>query len=54
LIHTRARLVELGLAQDTIDALSAQARDAVEAAVEFARASPFPDPATDAATEYAP
>ncbi len=47
------RLAALGVDADAIDAVDAQARAAVDAGVEFALASPFPDPAAPA-TEYHP
>ncbi len=54
LLRSRARLLEGGLSEAAVDDLEAAARAAVEEGVAFARASPFPDPASDAATEYAP
>jgi TPP-dependent pyruvate/acetoin dehydrogenase alpha subunit len=54
-----ARLHARGISEAWFDdafarAAQAQAQDAVEAAVEFARASPFPDPALAAELVYAP
>jgi TPP-dependent pyruvate/acetoin dehydrogenase alpha subunit len=48
----RARLLALGVAEADVDAAEAAVRDEVDAAIELARQSPFPEPAADAATEY--
>lgn len=48
----RERLLAAGLGEGDVDAMRAEAEQAVDAAVAFALASPFPEPATDAATEY--
>lgn len=48
----RERLVARGVAEGEIDAAEIAARDRVSASIESALASPFPDPAVDAATEY--
>jgi TPP-dependent pyruvate/acetoin dehydrogenase alpha subunit len=50
---SRGQLLELGLSETEADAIEAEARAAMDAATEWALASPYPDPATDRATEYA-
>jgi TPP-dependent pyruvate/acetoin dehydrogenase alpha subunit len=49
----RRRFVELGVPEERIDAVERDARERMDRAVEFALASPYPDPAADAATEFA-
>jgi TPP-dependent pyruvate/acetoin dehydrogenase alpha subunit len=50
---TRARLLELGLAEDEIAGTEADVRAGLDRAVEAALAAPYPDPVEDAATEFA-
>jgi TPP-dependent pyruvate/acetoin dehydrogenase alpha subunit len=50
---TRARLVELGLSEDEIQATEDAVRAALDQAVANALAAPYPDPVEDAAREYA-
>jgi TPP-dependent pyruvate/acetoin dehydrogenase alpha subunit len=50
----RTRLVEQGIADEQVDRVEEEAAAAVEQAVKAALAAPYPDPAQDAATEYAP
>jgi TPP-dependent pyruvate/acetoin dehydrogenase alpha subunit len=52
LIVSRARLAEMGVPDGDADAAEARARERVDAGIEFALASPYPDPATDGATEF--
>jgi TPP-dependent pyruvate/acetoin dehydrogenase alpha subunit len=49
----RARLLEEGIAEDEIAAAEEQIRAQLDEAVANALAAPYPDPAEDAATEYA-
>jgi TPP-dependent pyruvate/acetoin dehydrogenase alpha subunit len=49
----RARLLELGVTEDDIGALEGDVRATMDRAVEAALAAPYPDPAEDAATEFA-
>jgi acetoin:2,6-dichlorophenolindophenol oxidoreductase subunit alpha len=49
----RARLLELGVAEDEIGAAESEVRATIDRAVEAALAAPYPDPAADAATEFA-
>jgi TPP-dependent pyruvate/acetoin dehydrogenase alpha subunit len=49
----RRRFIELGVAEERVDAAEREARERMDRAVEFALASPYPDPAEDAATEFA-
>jgi TPP-dependent pyruvate/acetoin dehydrogenase alpha subunit len=51
---TRARLLELGLAEEEIAAAEEDVRAGLDRAVEAALAAPYPDPVEDAATEFAP
>ena len=51
--HARARLLELGVAEDEIAAAEEHVRAGLDRAVEAALAAPYPDPAEDAATEFA-
>ena len=51
---TRARLLEEGIAEEDIAAAEQQVRAELDQAVANALAAPYPDPAEDAATEYAP
>ena len=43
-----------GVTEEQIDALEAQTRARVEDAVQAALQSPYPDPASERATEYRP
>ena len=49
----RARLLELGVPEDAVAATEREARERMDQAVEFALASPYPDPAEERATEFA-
>jgi acetoin:2,6-dichlorophenolindophenol oxidoreductase subunit alpha len=49
----RARLLELGVPEDEIGATESDVRQTLDRAVEAALAAPYPDPAQDAATEFA-
>jgi TPP-dependent pyruvate/acetoin dehydrogenase alpha subunit len=49
----RARLLELGVAEDEIAQAESDVRAGLDRAVDAALAAPYPDPAEDAATEYA-
>jgi acetoin:2,6-dichlorophenolindophenol oxidoreductase subunit alpha len=49
---TRERLVAAGIPDEEIAALEEETRQELEAAVEAARAAPFPDPATEHPTEH--
>ena len=49
----RARLLELGVPEDEIGAVESEVRATIDRAVEAALAAPYPDPAEDAATEFA-
>jgi TPP-dependent pyruvate/acetoin dehydrogenase alpha subunit len=49
----RARLLELGVPEEQIEATERDVRAALDRAVEAALAAPYPDPAADRATEYA-
>jgi TPP-dependent pyruvate/acetoin dehydrogenase alpha subunit len=51
---TRARLLELGAAEADVDRVEQEARRRMEQAVEAALAAPYPDPAVERATEFAP
>jgi TPP-dependent pyruvate/acetoin dehydrogenase alpha subunit len=53
LIVSRGQLVELGLAGDEVDAIEAEARAAMDAAVDWALASPYPGPEAGSPSEYA-
>jgi acetoin:2,6-dichlorophenolindophenol oxidoreductase subunit alpha len=50
----RARLLELGLPEEQIEATERDVRAALDRAVEAALAAPYPDPEEDAAREYGP
>jgi pyruvate dehydrogenase E1 component alpha subunit len=50
----RARLVELGVAESEIGEVEDATRARMDRAVEAALAAPYPDPETDAGTEFAP
>jgi TPP-dependent pyruvate/acetoin dehydrogenase alpha subunit len=50
----RARLLELGHAEEHIEVVERDVRAALDRAVEAALAAPYPDPAAEGATEYAP
>jgi pyruvate dehydrogenase E1 component alpha subunit len=54
LVHARARLAGLGVAEDDLAAVETEVRERLERAVEGALAAPYPDPVEDAATEFAP
>jgi TPP-dependent pyruvate/acetoin dehydrogenase alpha subunit len=54
LTHARERLIVDGVAEDQIAAVEQATTAELEQAVANALAAPYPDPATDAATEYAP
>jgi TPP-dependent pyruvate/acetoin dehydrogenase alpha subunit len=49
---TRERLLALGASPDDVEAVERGAREAMDRAVEAALAGPYPDPATDRATEF--
>ena len=49
----RDRLIELGIAAEELDALDAQVQAEIDGAVEFAKRSPYPDPATASDHVYA-
>jgi len=52
--HTRRRLADdLGVAAERIDATEAEVENDLAAAIERARAAPYPDPATDNGRQYA-
>jgi TPP-dependent pyruvate/acetoin dehydrogenase alpha subunit len=51
---TRARLLERGAAPEDVDAAEREARARIDRAVEAALAAPYPDPATERATEFKP
>jgi acetoin:2,6-dichlorophenolindophenol oxidoreductase subunit alpha len=48
----RARLADVGAAEEDLTAVEAEIEALIERTVEHALAAPYPDPATDAATEY--
>jgi TPP-dependent pyruvate/acetoin dehydrogenase alpha subunit len=50
----RARLLEDGLGESEITAVEESVKELMEHAVLSARAAPYPDPRTDAATEFRP
>jgi 2-oxoisovalerate dehydrogenase E1 component len=50
----RERLIAGGVSETEIAALEGEVREGLEAAVEAARAAPFPDPTRDSGTEYRP
>jgi TPP-dependent pyruvate/acetoin dehydrogenase alpha subunit len=50
---TRAKLLDLGLSEDEIAAAEAEVKAGLDRAIEAALAAPYPDPAQDAAREYA-
>jgi TPP-dependent pyruvate/acetoin dehydrogenase alpha subunit len=50
---TRARLLELGVAGEEIEATESDVRAGIDRAVEAALAASYPDPDEDAATEFA-
>jgi TPP-dependent pyruvate/acetoin dehydrogenase alpha subunit len=50
----RARLVDLGVAESEIDEVEEATRARMNHAVEAALAAPYPDPAAENATEFAP
>lgn len=50
----RARLLEFGVAEADIAEVEEATRARMDRAVEAALAAPYPDPATDGATEFAP
>jgi acetoin:2,6-dichlorophenolindophenol oxidoreductase subunit alpha len=49
----RARLLELGVSEADLAATEREVRERMDQAVEFALASPYPDPAQERATEFA-
>jgi acetoin:2,6-dichlorophenolindophenol oxidoreductase subunit alpha len=49
----RTRLIELGVADEEIDATEREIRSSLDRAVEAALAASYPDPEEDAATEFA-
>jgi TPP-dependent pyruvate/acetoin dehydrogenase alpha subunit len=51
---SRGRLVELGVAESDIGEVEDATRARMDRAVEAALAAPYPDPQTDAGTEFAP
>jgi acetoin:2,6-dichlorophenolindophenol oxidoreductase subunit alpha len=51
---TRARLLELGVAEDALTAVEHDVEARMERAIDAARQAPFPDPGERAATEFAP
>jgi acetoin:2,6-dichlorophenolindophenol oxidoreductase subunit alpha len=51
---TRARLLELGFAEDDVTATEQEVKAHLDEAVKHALAAPYPDPEIDAAREYAP
>jgi TPP-dependent pyruvate/acetoin dehydrogenase alpha subunit len=53
LVLTRDRLAAAGVAEQEIEAVENDAQDRIDKAVEFALASPFPDPQADGAREFA-
>jgi pyruvate dehydrogenase E1 component alpha subunit len=50
----RARLLSEGATEEQLDALEAQTRARVDDAVQAALQSPYPDPASERATQYSP
>jgi TPP-dependent pyruvate/acetoin dehydrogenase alpha subunit len=50
----RARLLEDGLSEEDVDAVEQVTNALMDQAVETALSAPYPDPATEAATEFAP
>jgi TPP-dependent pyruvate/acetoin dehydrogenase alpha subunit len=50
---TRAKLLDLGLGEDEIAAAEEEVKAGLDRAIEAALAAPYPDPAQDAAREYA-
>jgi TPP-dependent pyruvate/acetoin dehydrogenase alpha subunit len=54
LTRARARLLGLGLAEGEIAATEHDVRERLDRAVEAALAAPYPDPAEEAPTEFAP
>jgi len=50
----RARLVDLGVGEPEIDEVEEATRARMDRAVQEALAAPYPDPATEHATEFAP
>jgi TPP-dependent pyruvate/acetoin dehydrogenase alpha subunit len=48
----RARLADVGAAEEDLTAVEAEIEALIERTVEHALAAPYPDPAADAATEY--
>ncbi|MGI8712795.1 MAG: thiamine pyrophosphate-dependent dehydrogenase E1 component subunit alpha [Solirubrobacteraceae bacterium] len=51
---TRSRLLEDGSSEERIAAVEAEINTLMEDAVQAARDAPYPDPVTDAATEFSP
>jgi TPP-dependent pyruvate/acetoin dehydrogenase alpha subunit len=49
---TRARLIADGISEEDVDAVEKATREGLDAAVERALASPYPDPETEQAREY--
>jgi TPP-dependent pyruvate/acetoin dehydrogenase alpha subunit len=47
-------LLSEGATEEQLDALEAQTRARVDDAVQAALQSPYPDPASDRATQYSP
>jgi acetoin:2,6-dichlorophenolindophenol oxidoreductase subunit alpha len=50
----RKRFSELGVPEDEVDAAEERAKESMRVASEAALAAPYPDPATERATEFAP
>jgi acetoin:2,6-dichlorophenolindophenol oxidoreductase subunit alpha len=48
----RARLLEDGVSEDQVSGIEESAQVLIEQAIERARSAPYPDPATDNATEF--
>jgi acetoin:2,6-dichlorophenolindophenol oxidoreductase subunit alpha len=48
----RARLLELGVAEDELAGVESEVDEEMDRAVEAALAAPYPDPERDAGTEY--
>jgi pyruvate dehydrogenase E1 component alpha subunit len=50
----RTRLLEEGVSEETVAGVEEETRTLLDRAIEGARAAAYPDPTTDAATEYCP
>jgi TPP-dependent pyruvate/acetoin dehydrogenase alpha subunit len=51
---TRARLLDEGVTEDEVTAVESEMKQRMSDVVQTAREDPYPDPATDAATEFRP